>query len=162
MFVTNKTLTRFWDKVIIKFDDSGSPLTDECMEWDAGHFTDGYGAFFYNYKTTRAHRFIYYAYMGKIPDGYVICHECDNPNCVNPNHLFLGTVQDNHDDCKTKKRTLTGSRNPYSKLIESEVIEIKQLLKLGWLQKSIATKFGVARVSISDINRGKSWSHITI
>jgi|GEM_PF-3377469 len=162
MFVTETILKRFWNKVIVKYDDVGNPLLDECMEWNAGHFSDGYGAFFYNYKTTRAHRFIYYAYFGDIPDAYVICHTCDNINYVNPNHLFLGTVQDNHDDCKSKGRTLTDSKNPYSKLTEQDVVLIKQLLKQGFTCKSIGEKFNMARVSISDIKRGKSWSHITI
>ena len=90
-------LTRFWNKV----DKSGA-----CWEWTASKDKDGYGLFHFNRKQVRAHRFAFG--LDNIPKGMAVCHTCDNPGCVNPDHLFLGTNLDNTQDMISKGRnTLT-------------------------------------------------------
>ena len=88
-------MKRFWDKV---------DKTGECWIWTAYTKTDGYGQFKFDGKMRGAHRMAWLLTNGEIPDGMLVCHTCDNPSCVNPNHLFLGTNQDNADDKMNKGR----------------------------------------------------------
>ena len=97
-------IKRFWSKVMI-----GTP--NECWEWTAGCDKDGYGQFSIGYTGTRAHRFSYLINRGPIAKGMVVCHTCDNPRCVNPSHLWLGTIEDNNRDMKAKGRSAVGQRN---------------------------------------------------
>lgn len=157
---TDEILERFWDKVYIPKDENGNVKFDECMIYTAGQFYDGYGAFSIKRKVYRAHRMIYFWYYGRISDKLVIRHKCDIPLCVNPLHLISGTIQDNHDDCKSRNRTMLGSLNPFSVLTESDVCLIKEYRKQGYTQLELAERFNVARVTISDIDRGKTWKHI--
>lgn len=93
-------MDRFWSKV---------NKTDGCWLWTAGTWSQGYGAFSLNGKNIRATRFIYELTYGPIPDGLLVCHNCDNPRCVRPDHLFLGTIDDNNQDMKRKGRYAQGS-----------------------------------------------------
>src|ERR1700730_2840026 len=86
---------RFTEK--IKFNDS-------CWLWTAAKDKDGYGFFSVNGKQTKAHRFSFAHYNGEIPTGMIVCHKCDTPSCVNPDHLFLGTHKINLDDMRSKGR----------------------------------------------------------
>jgi predicted XRE-type DNA-binding protein len=113
---------------------------------------------------TLAHRISYGLHVGPIPKGggVCVCHKCDNPKCVNPDHLFLGSHADNIADRDVKGRqvTLKGSKNVNAKLTEAAVKEIKLLLASGVMQKLIAKQFDVSQSNVSDIKRGRIWGHI--
>ena len=115
-------------------------------------------------KVITAHRFAWKLWRGLIPDGLCVLHHCDTPSCVNPEHLFLGTVADNTNDMVKKGRNVyfSGEKSPLSKLKESDVIKIRACLKNGETQISIARKFGVVQQNISNIKNGKGWKHIPI
>jgi hypothetical protein len=104
--LTPKDIERFWSRV---------DKTDSCWLWTGGLFDDDYGAFRIAGKSFRAHRVSWMIAHGDIPDGLFVCHNCpdgDNPQCVNPAHLWTGTNQENMDDMIAKGRSLTGDRNP--------------------------------------------------
>ncbi len=81
-----------------------------CLEWTGGKDKDGYGTCGMGYGAQRSHRASYIAFKGKIPEGLLVCHHCDNPPCINPEHLFLGTVKDNALDARDKNRLYLGPR----------------------------------------------------
>lgn len=84
---------------------------NDCWMWMAGKDQDGYGAFRLNGKQRRAHRLSWEIYYGEIPAGRCVLHRCDHPSCVNPNHLFIGSVAENNTDRAIKKRSAYGERN---------------------------------------------------
>lgn len=94
---------RFWSKVAI-IDDETS-----CWEWQASRFSTDYGQFQRGGRPHLAHRIAWVLKNGEIPDGLCVCHQCDNPLCVRPEHLWLGTHQDNSNDCVAKDRQAQGS-----------------------------------------------------
>jgi DNA-binding CsgD family transcriptional regulator len=116
----------------------------------------------------RAHRVTYKHFKGEIPKGMFVCHTCDVPSCCNPEHLFLGTNQDNVDDMVKKKRNskpprnphVVGSVHPLSKLHDSQAVEIRCLYADGKTQQNIAEIFGVARQTISKIVNNKRYAHV--
>ena len=91
------SIIRFWDKV----DKKGE---DDCWEWTASTRTNGYGQIHFDQKMMQAHRASWIIENGKIPEGLVVCHSCDNKTCVNPNHLWIGTQGDNMADRDRKGR----------------------------------------------------------
>jgi hypothetical protein len=143
-----KTLEeRFWEKVIVG--------DDGCWEWTGSRNKYGYGVIGINWKTKLTHRVAYELKNGPIPEGLFVCHHCDNPCCVRPDHLFLGSQKDNMIDMVKKGREGT------SKLKESQVIEIRRLYKTGlFTQQELGNKFGVSHRQIGYIINKKSWSHI--
>lgn len=143
---------RFWSKVeMIPF--------HECWEWTASVLGHGYGQLSRDSdgNMIKAHRASYILHFGDIPAGMQVCHKCDNPRCVRPEHLFIGTSQDNHNDQKKKNRQLRGEDNPPAKLSASQVIEIRGS-KLP--TKDISKKYGVSESNIRAILTRKSWKHI--
>jgi len=95
-------------------------------------------------------------HFGEIPDGLWVLHHCDNRACVRPDHLFLGTCQDNHDDCAAKGRNRVGEKAGMSKLTIADVREIRKLEGL-FTHKKIAANYGVSRSNIGQILSGKTW-----
>ena len=130
-----------------------------CHIWDGGLHTDGYGQVWFQGKNNHVHRLMYEFEKGPIPEGMCVCHTCDTPSCMNIGHLFIGTQADNIQDCINKGRAKRprGSRNGNTKLTESQVIEIRTMLKKGEAQNEIAQKFGVARSTTGYINTGYRW-----
>jgi hypothetical protein len=138
-----------------------------CWVWQGSvRKKDGYGSINIGQgKTSLVHRLAYTYWKGEIPEGMFVCHHCDNPPCINPDHLFLGTNQDNMNDKMLKGRAFTGfhkgEANGGAKLTNEQVSDIKKLLIEGeFNQSEIAVEFGVSRQSICDINTNKKWSHI--
>lgn len=99
--------------------------------------------------------------VGPIPEGYEVLHKCDITSCVNPDHLFLGTQEDNMNDMMTKGRHVKGEQVQSSKLTREQVLEIKIALRDGVRQKTLAEHYGVGVSAISDINTGTTWKSVT-
>ena len=156
-------MDRFWSKV----DKNGPTMPDmdsPCWEWVASKNRDGYGQFRLDGNTKKAHRVsaLWAGIISDITDGDCVLHECDNPACVNPDHLWRGSHEQNMEDMVSKGRShsFKGELSPLAKLTEKEVRCIKNLLKAGAQQNLIAKQFGVSVPTISKINVGTSWSHV--
>jgi hypothetical protein len=121
-----------------------------------------YGWVTYKNKQMNAHRASWIVANGEIKDGFCVCHKCDVPACINPDHLFLGTHTDNMQDMWQKNRQVLvnkyGEDHPNSKLTLKQVIEIKKMLSENIKQKIIAQKFNVTRITISNIKTKKRWA----
>jgi len=150
---------RFWAKV---------KKTSSCWEWQGCKNNKGYGMFRVNNKHKYVHRFSYEIHKGEIPKGKFVCHHCDNPSCVNPDHLFCGTNSDNLMDASRKGRLKnrnhpTGSKNGFSKLNEQKVKKIKkQLMDKTKTYEEISKPYGVDKTTIGLIARNKTWAHVQI
>lgn len=130
-----------------------------CWIWMKGTSPDGYGKIKYKQKTIRAHRFSWMAHRGKIPKWKFVLHKCDIKLCVNPDHLFIGTNDDNMKDMVLKKRHRIGSQQVSSKLTENQVRDIKNHFKNHSTRK-IAKIYGVGQVTIMRIKSGTHWTHV--
>lgn len=148
---------RFWAKVR-----KAGP--DECWEWTASKFGHGYGQIARGGEhggVMPAHRASYEIEHGPIPRTIWVLHRCDNPGCVNPRHLFLGTVADNNRDRDQKGRTANGLTGRAQKLTAADVRTVVHLYASGVSQEKMAPRFGVAQTTISAILRGRSWRCVT-
>lgn len=125
-----------------------------CWVWTGPTIGLGYG---YMKDHEKAHRFSYRTQVGPIPDGLFVLHRCDNPPCVNPVHLFLGTNADNMADKKTKGRAARGAGNSNARLTEKQVLEIRSSSEPSSVQ---AQKYGVHVTHINRIKRGAKWAHL--
>ncbi len=128
-----------------------------CHIWGLDRDDKGYGR---ANRNELAHRVAWVSARGPIPDGLFVCHHCDQPPCVNVEHLFLGTRQDNMDDCRAKGRFARGEDNGNAKLRAPEVRAIKARLHSGASQASIAREFGVSPHAIGSIARCVNWGHV--
>lgn len=147
---------RFWPKVM-------KPMGwDACWPWQGAKAAKGYGNFkLRSWTSAKAPRVAYALYNNRSPGPLLVCHSCDNPPCVNPSHLFLGTVQDNSDDMVRKGRSAhrdqRGALNGAAKLNEAQVATIRDLIRAGLNNKQIAGRYGVTHQLISKIRRGVAW-----
>lgn len=117
----------------------------------------GYGSVFFNGANMNAHRASWWVHYGPVPSGVHVCHKCDVALCVNPAHLFLGTQSDNMRDMWAKKRHPKSKPGQSSKLSQSEVAKIRELLGQKTRQKIIAAQFGISQSTVSLISTGKHW-----
>ncbi len=152
---------RFWEHV----DRNGPtpehmPHLGRCWMW-TGHTARGYGRFSiqrgYVLRTFRAHRFSYELHCGPIPEGMLVCHHCDNPSCVRPEHLFMGTTADNMRDKSLKGRTPRAG----AILKPEQVIAIRKAYAAGGVsQYGLAAQYGVTRSAIAAIARRRTWREL--
>ena len=132
-----------------------------CWVWQASYATGGYGAFGYHGKVAKAHRIAMMLWRGfDINSLLHVCHHCDNPPCVNPDHLFVGTNADNVKDCMSKGRKLRGEALTQSKLTDSDVVLIRMLAETPMHRYDIATMFGVSDGTLSFAINRKTWNHV--
>lgn len=144
-------------------------LGSNCWEWMGAKDKKGYGRFnaeVNGRNLSLAHHFSWILVNGDIPIGFQILYHCDNPSCVNPSHLFLGTNSDNVIDKMAKGRwgggISKGEQNGWSKLTEEEVIGIREEFAQGNISKSeLGRKFKVSKVQISNIVNNKQWKYLS-
>jgi ribosome-binding protein aMBF1 (putative translation factor) len=106
-----------------------------------------------------AHVISYEKHVGPVPPGMEVCHQCDNPPCTNPKHLFLGTHAENHADKAKKGRSNRWEKNPMAKMTKDLVVKVRKLKdETGRSSRSIALDFGVSETTIRNIVNGKSWA----
>lgn len=144
---------RFWGNV------ERATNEDSCWEW-TGLRSEGYGSISYAGRMRRAHRVSWELHNGPIPQGLLVLHRCDNPPCVRPDHLFLGTVTDNNRDRAVKGRSadVRGWRSPKAKLTQAHVDEIRLRRANGESTVSLGTAFGVHHGTISRIAKRQTWT----
>jgi len=131
-----------------------------CWEWQKCVTPLGYGHIRTNGITRLAHRESYKVFVGEIPAGLYVMHSCDNPCCCNPEHLLVGTTQDNTRDRQEKGRGASGEQCGASKLTERDVLSIRSRLALGEKQAPIAREYNLDPSTISSIYTGRNWKHI--
>lgn len=132
----------FWARV-----NRGGPT--ECWTWSGALQSYGYGDIHHREGRISAHRFSYELHHGAIAAGGVVCHRCDNPPCVNPAHLFVGTQADNMADKVSKGRQAKGERVATAKLTDAQFHEMLELKAAGIRQVDIASRFGVTQQAVS-------------
>lgn len=172
---------RFWAKVRKETSPVREGLTP-CWTWTGGTTKNGYGQFCWPLRGSRAHRLSWFMRFGDVPQGLLVLHRCDNRPCVNPEHLFLGTHQDNQDDMwakgrgwsknghhsnpadyrtETKKTYNIGEDHPNAKLNSGQVLEIRHDHEVNGTRYSVLAKqYHVDRASIRDVILRRSWTHI--
>lgn len=156
---------------LITKDESG------CWLWKGFRYRNGYGEFYYKGKKL-AHRAAYMMFKGEIPKGMFVLHKCDVRNCVNVEHLWLGTAKDNSQDMAKKERSALGDKNGSRKCperlptgddhVNSKLTcsKVKVLWKMwnggGVSQSGLARKFGVSKATIRQVLTGMTWRHVEI
>lgn len=134
---------------------------DDCWHWNGSLSNKGYGFFIFRGKRLSSHRVSYEIHNGKIPEGLFVCHTCDVRKCINPKHLFLGTLQDNRADCVSKSRHGFGEKHGRSKLKSKDIIKIRQLFESGsYSKRSLAAAFNITPATAGKIINRDIWNHI--
>ena len=156
-YVSTSTLEeRFWEKIDKRSD-------DECWEWMASCNKYGYGQLWFGNTFISSHRVSWMIHFGDIPEKLCVLHKCDNRKCANPNHLFLGTYQDNSDDMKSKGRSLNqhGDNNHAAKITSEDVLRMREMWKSGKCrQKEIMKIFNISRVELWRIISYRNWKDV--
>jgi len=138
-----------------------------CWLWQGHLDRKGRGNLRVGPRRVIASRLSYEIHFDAIPDGLFVCHECDNPQCVNPDHLWLGTHRDNTDDMIAKgrhrmcgRKDVQGERNSKAKLTTQDVFSIREKFAAGRTQSDLAREYGVVFSCISSVVKGQSWRHL--
>lgn len=160
--LSEKDIKRFESKI---------ERTNDCWLWKASTRGLGYGQFSFAHPirgriNANAHRIAFTLWRTPIPPNLIVCHHCDNPKCVNPDHLFLGTVKDNMQDCVRKGRACKdgcppGEQHPKAKLKVDDVLFIRAQNKLGVGYKKLAKALGVNKKTVQAIITGRTWKQVT-
>lgn len=152
---TRSTPASFWNQA--------RRATNGCLEWTGCSHKDGYGQLVYHRQYWLAHRLAWTLHYGEIPAGMCVCHRCDNPCCVDPEHLFIGSHSANMADMKHKgrrKNVNTGTENGRAIISQSIADEIRDKYVRGSIkQVDLAHEYGVSQPLISRIIRNKHWIH---
>jgi len=143
-----KNIRNFWRKV---------QQSEGCWTWTGSLDRNGYGKIRVEYRLLGAHRFSWELHHSAIPEGLCVCHRCDNPCCVNPDHLFLGTAKENIADKVAKGRHMRNGAAVNAKLTAEDVDHIRGLLASGRSQRSVAREFNTHHSNIYCIKTGRSW-----
>lgn len=141
----------FWEKV---------RRGDGCWEWIGTRVNDRYGQTTKKGRHVLAHRASWELANGPIPVGMQVLHRCDNPPCVRPDHLFLGTHEDNMQDMASKHRGSEGERSPTAKLTDAIVLEAKRRYRTGKSINSMAGEYGIDQSVLNRAVNGKRWKHV--
>ena len=142
--------------------DAKAAKSDGCWKWTGVKNPAGYGLINPGGRAPPwlAHRVSWTIHVGPIPSGMCVLHRCDNPECTNPEHLFIGDYAANAADKVSKGRQHRGETSPSHKLVASQVIFIRGMYADGQVtQQDLADAFGVQRTAISDIINRKQWRH---
>ena len=132
--------------------------TGPCWLWKGQK--EEYGSMKVGNRVDKAHRLAWYFQHGPVPDDAMVCHECDNPGCVNHHHLFLGSARDNQRDSVEKGRHIKGETNPRSTVSESEVRLMRHLYAGGAKQADLMQFFAIGQSCAYHIASEKTWKHI--
>lgn len=141
---------RFWDKV---------ERTNTCWNW-IGSLTDrGYGEFVVNKKKRKAHILSWMDFHQADTNGLCVCHTCDNPKCVNPEHLYLGTPQDNMNDkvARNRQSKMPGESHPMAKLSREDIINIRNDRRSS---RDIGKEYGISHSHVLRIKKGEKWNSV--
>ncbi len=137
------------------------PAENGCINFTGSKSSFGHGEIAYRGKKYRAHRLAYIEYVGPISEGLVVCHKCDNPSCINPDHFFVGTQAENLRDAINKKRMKApnprGVKHGLAKLTDENVIAIRKDVRT---QRLIAADYGVHQTTIKNIKLNRTWKHV--
>lgn len=139
-----------------------------CWLWTGWTLNSGYGEIMINAKKITVHRLSYKLANGPIPNGMFVCHKCDVPLCVNPEHLFLGDNKANRQDAVSKRRHPFGENIHWAKLTEEKVLEIRAQYRKGKRghphykdnSEELAVKYGVKPSTIKHVGARRSWKHL--
>jgi len=132
-------------------------MLSDCILWPKSWHKRGYGQRYYKGRQWYAHRAAWDEQRGPIPKGMCVLHKCDNPRCVNIEHLWIGTMADNQRDMAQKKRSMLGERHPGAKLTGKQVKEIRASKLSG---KELGVKYAVTRDAIYAVKKYRNWKHI--
>jgi len=147
-----ETLKAFTDMIDKKCHES-------CWEWQGAITSGGYGEFRIDGHTYPAHRISYVLFFGDIPEGMLVCHKCDNPRCVNPYHLFIGTQKDNLQDASRKGRLIGVGRN--GRFTNEQIVSIREEYKVGnTTHRALAKKYKTSHQNINFILQHQRYAHV--
>jgi len=168
----NRSLKEYFEDKFIPEPNSG------CWLWLGALDHDGYGSFYVKRNVEpKAHRFSYELYCEPIPENLSVLHKCDNPCCVNPDHLFVGTQDDNMKDMKNKGRhrnpeinglklhpekAARGEKVNTAKLTEKDCYKVVEYYKQGYTQKQISEIYNVHYTTIGGVINGRYWKHLNL